>query len=152
MKRASVALHPGPAHLVFVLHGVLVGAEHAAQVAAAGIADSGLDVTGSRGNQEVWPAVFCGASPEPTFDMKRIFLTLLPLALAACASTTPPAQSGAQAAADNGTICERDSPTGSMLPKTRCTTAAEREAAQRSTQAVSEAVRNQRSAPPGKGS
>lgn len=84
--------------------------------------------------------------------MKRIFLTLLPLALAACASTTPPAQSGPQVAADNGTICERDSPTGSMLPKTRCTTAAEREATQRSTQAVSEAVRNQRSAPPGKGS
>lgn len=77
--------------------------------------------------------------------MKRLLLTLLPLALAACATTTPPKE-GAQAATDAGTVCDRDARTGSMLPTTRCTTAAEREEAKRNTQAVSEAVRQQRSA------
>ena len=80
--------------------------------------------------------------------MQRMLLILLPLtlALAACASTTPPAKDGAPASADAGTVCDRDSRTGSMLPTTRCTTAAEREAARRDVNAVSESVRNQRSA------
>lgn len=73
-------------------------------------------------------------------------MTLLPLALAACAATTPTAKDGTQAADNKGTVCDRDARTGSMLPTTRCTTAAEREAEQRNTQAVSEAVRQQRAA------
>lgn len=78
--------------------------------------------------------------------MKRMLSLLLPVMLAACASTTTPPAGTAQAAADNGTLCERDARTGSMLPTTRCTTAAEREAARRDVNAAAEAVRNTRSA------
>ena len=74
-----------------------------------------------------------------------LMLTLLPIALAACAATTPPKQSE-QAAVDADPICEREARTGSMLPKTRCTTAADREAAKRDVDATNEAVRQQRSA------
>ena len=76
--------------------------------------------------------------------MKRMLMPLLSLALAACASA-PPADKQA-ASADNGTVCERDARTGSMLPSTRCTTAAERDAARRGVDTVSESVRNQRAA------
>lgn len=77
--------------------------------------------------------------------MKRMISVLLPVVLAACASTATPPAGTAQAATDNGTICERDARTGSMLPTTRCTTAAEREAAKRDVSATAEAVRNTRS-------
>jgi hypothetical protein len=80
--------------------------------------------------------------------MKRLLMPVLILMLAACASNP---QDGKQAAADDkGTICERDTPTGSMLSTTRCTTAADREAARRSVDGVSEAVRNQRAGQTGK--
>ena len=77
--------------------------------------------------------------------MKRMLSLLLPVALAACATTTTPPAGTAQAGADSGTICDRDARTGSMLPTTRCTTAAEREAAKRDVSATAEAVRNTRS-------
>ncbi|MDR7272679.1 uncharacterized protein YcfL [Pelomonas saccharophila] len=80
--------------------------------------------------------------------MKRLLMPLLILLLAACASQQPAAT---QAATDDkGTICERQTPTGSLMPTTRCTTAAEREEARRSVNNVSENVRNQRAAQGGK--
>lgn len=78
--------------------------------------------------------------------MKRLLLTLLPLALAACASAPP----AGQQAADNGTLCERETPTGSMLAKSKCRTAEQREADRAGVAATAEAIRNQRNLPPGK--
>ncbi|MBL8277570.1 MAG: hypothetical protein JNL93_12785 [Pelomonas sp.] len=82
--------------------------------------------------------------------MNRFLVCLLPLALAACAAA--PQADKAQAGADAGTVCDRETRTGTLMPTTRCTTAAEREAAQRAAQSVGDAVRQQSSAPPSKGS
>lgn len=82
--------------------------------------------------------------------MKRLLPPLLPLVLAACASTPPANQQAAASAADNGTVCEREIPTGSMLSKSKCRTAEQREAERAGVAATAEAIRNQRNLPPGK--
>jgi hypothetical protein len=82
--------------------------------------------------------------------MKRLLLPLVPLVLAACASTPPAGPQAATGATDKGTVCERDIPTGSMLSKSTCRTAEQREAERAGVAATAEAIRNQRNMPPGK--
>lgn len=79
--------------------------------------------------------------------MTQLLTPFLVLALAACASAPTSRQQAAPEAGGNGTICERDARTGTMLPTTRCTTRTEREAARRDVDAVSETVRDRRVTP-----
>ena len=73
--------------------------------------------------------------------MKRVLLTLLPLALAACAAA-PAEKEVALAPLDKDTICERESSTGSNLPKTRCRTGEQRKADQAAITQTEETRRN----------
>jgi hypothetical protein len=83
--------------------------------------------------------------------MKRMLLILAPLALAACASTTSPStQDATVAAADNGTICDRETSTGTILPTKRCRTAEQREAERRAVESVESNTRNIRAGQTGK--
>lgn len=79
-----------------------------------------------------------------------MLLTLLPLALAACAATMPPANEVPVAAVDKDTVCEREARTGTSLPTTRCRTAAEREAARQGIDSIAEGARNIRAGQTGK--
>ncbi|MFG6468550.1 hypothetical protein [Roseateles sp. BYS87W] len=72
--------------------------------------------------------------------MKRLLLSLLPLTLAACAAA-PDRQEVALAPLDKDTICERESTTGTSLPKTRCRTAEQRRADQAGVQQAEESRR-----------
>ncbi len=81
-------------------------------------------------------------------SMKHLLLSsLMALALAGCAS----APATTTAANDNSVICDKEVPTGSMLSKSKCRSAEQREAERRSVETVNESVRTQRSAPIGKG-
>lgn len=82
--------------------------------------------------------------------MKRLLLTLLPLALAACASTPPANKDASLASADKDTICDRETRTGSMLLQTKCRTAEQREAERRAVQDVEANTRNIRAGQTGK--
>lgn len=74
--------------------------------------------------------------------MKRSFLLLLPLLLAACASApTDPKQVVATASDDKDTICERETRTGSMMPTVHCRTAAQREQDKRDAEAAGDVLR-----------
>ena len=82
--------------------------------------------------------------------MKNLFLScLLALGLAGCASAPTPAGETV-AANDSDVYCERETPTGSMRPKTSCRSAEQRAADRAGVTATSEAIRNQRNLPPGK--
>lgn len=59
----------------------------------------------------------------------RVGLLVLSMSLVAACATTPKAPRTAQAD-EEGVICTKAVPTGSFLPEQRCTTAAERAAAQ----------------------
>lgn len=75
--------------------------------------------------------------------MKRLLLSLIPLALAACAAA--PADKSKDvtlAPIDKDTICEKEAPTGTSLPRTRCRTAEQRREAQNSVTQVEEQRRN----------
>jgi len=71
--------------------------------------------------------------------MNRLILLLTPLLLAACAST-PASKEVPLAAVDKGTVCERESGTGTNLPTKRCRTAEQR-AAEQNTVSEIEAAR-----------
>lgn len=73
--------------------------------------------------------------------MKRLLLSLIPLALAACASA-PPEKEVPLAAVDKDTICEREARTGTSLPTTRCRTAEQRKAEQAAVNQTEENRRN----------
>ena len=73
--------------------------------------------------------------------MNRLLLSLLPLALAACASA-PPEKDVPLAAADKDTICERESRSGTNFPTTRCRTAEQRKAEQAAVTQVEDTRRN----------
>lgn len=74
--------------------------------------------------------------------MNRLLLSLLPLALAACAATVPDPKEVAVAAADKDTICEREPRSGTNFPTTRCRTAEQRKAEQASVTQLEETRRN----------
>lgn len=77
--------------------------------------------------------------------MNRLLLSLLPLALAACASAPAPApasQEVALAPMDPDTICERESSTGTNLPKKRCRSPEQRKADQDAVKQAEESRRN----------
>lgn len=74
--------------------------------------------------------------------MKRLALSLLPLALAACATATQPANKGGDVVSSDVT-CDREVRTGTILPKTHCSTAAERDAARRAAREATDAIRPQ---------
>lgn len=74
--------------------------------------------------------------------MKRLLLSLLPLALAACAASAPPEKEVPLAAVDKDTVCEREARTGTSLPKTRCHTAEQRKAEQAALTQTEENRRN----------
>ncbi|MGM9485476.1 hypothetical protein ACS5PN_30085 [Roseateles sp. NT4] len=81
--------------------------------------------------------------------MKHLLLSsLFALALAGCAST--PAPTTNTAANDGGATCEKEVSTGSMLSKSRCRTAEQREAERAGVAATADAIRQQRNLPPGK--
>jgi hypothetical protein len=73
--------------------------------------------------------------------MNRLLLSLLPLALAACAAA-PAEKDVPLAAVDKDTICERESRTGTSLPTTRCRNAAQRKAEQEVVTRQEESRRN----------
>ena len=73
--------------------------------------------------------------------MNRLLLSLLPLALAACASA-PPEKDVPLAAADKDTICERETRSGTNFPTTRCRTAEQRKAEQAAVSQVEDTRRN----------
>lgn len=73
--------------------------------------------------------------------MNRLLLALLPLALAACAAA-PASKEVALAPLDKDTVCERESSTGTNLPKTRCRTADQRKADQDAVRQAEESRRN----------
>ena len=73
--------------------------------------------------------------------MNRLLLSLLPLALAACASA-PPEKDVSLAAADKDTICERETRSGTNFPTTRCRTAEQRKAEQAAVSQVEDTRRN----------
>lgn len=82
-------------------------------------------------------------------SMKYLLLaSLSALALMGCASTPAPADATA-AANNDGVICEREMPTGSMMTKSKCRSAEQREADRAAVTATQEAIRNQRTKPPG---
>lgn len=81
--------------------------------------------------------------------MKRLLLPLLPLLLAACASA-PERKEVALAAAEPGTLCEKEASTGTSLPKTRCRTAAQRKAELEGVQQTEDARRLIQSGPTSK--
>jgi len=84
--------------------------------------------------------------------MKRLLLPLIPIALAACASTSADKpKETAQNAAGGDVICEREMPTGSSFPTKVCRTAAQREADRREVEATSEGMRRGAAAAQGKG-
>ncbi|MFG6415657.1 hypothetical protein ACG02S_17325 [Roseateles sp. DC23W] len=80
--------------------------------------------------------------------MKLLLVPLLSLLLAACAAS--PRGAGTTADAE-GTICERESRTGSMLSSSRCRTEAQREAERRAAAAVGENMRQSAPTPVGGG-
>lgn len=83
--------------------------------------------------------------------MKRLLLTLVPVLLSACAATsTPPSNDAVVAAAGDDTICERETSTGTILPKKRCRTAEQREADRRAVESVEANTRNVRAGQTGK--
>lgn len=73
--------------------------------------------------------------------MNRLLLSLLPLALAACAAA-PAAPEVALAPLDKDTLCEREASTGTSLPKKRCRTAEQRKADQTGVTQTEESRRN----------
>ena len=73
--------------------------------------------------------------------MKRLLLSLIPLALAACAAA-PTEKDVALAAADKDTICERETRTGSNFSKLNCRTAEQRKADQEAVTRQEEGRRN----------
>lgn len=79
-------------------------------------------------------------------SMKHLLsASLFALALAGCASAPT-----TTAANDNSVTCERETPTGSMLSKSKCRSAEQKEADRAGVAATAEAIRNQRNLPPGK--
>jgi len=87
-------------------------------------------------------AVFSGAHEQPIFVMSRVLLVLLPLTLAACASTTVPvAKDAAVAAADKNVICDRETRTGSSLPTKTCRSAEQRDADRRAAEELEAGIR-----------
>lgn len=85
--------------------------------------------------------------------MKLLLLPLIPLLLTACATAPAPQATTAAASAQkaDGTFCERETQTGSMMPKTRCTTEAQREAERRAAASMGDAVRQNSPTPVGGG-
>lgn len=74
--------------------------------------------------------------------MKRMLLILLPLALAACASTTSPAaKSDSLASNDNNVICDRETSTGTSMPTKRCRSAEQRDADKRAAEELEAGIR-----------
>ena len=83
--------------------------------------------------------------------MKRLLLLLIPLALAACAAApVDTSKEVALAPMDPDMVCEREASTGTILPKKKCRTAAEREAARQGVEAVGDSSRNIRAGQTGK--
>lgn len=82
--------------------------------------------------------------------MKRLALCLLPLALAACTTAPKPASPGGEVASSDVT-CDREVRTGTILPRTHCASAADREAARQAARQVGEAIRPQGSTIRGNG-
>ena len=74
--------------------------------------------------------------------MKRLALCLLPLLLAACASAPKPTNEAGEVVS-NDVTCDREVRTGTILPKTHCSTAADREAARQAARQAGEAIRPQ---------
>lgn len=74
--------------------------------------------------------------------MIRVALALLPLALVACATAPQPTDKAGEVVTSEVT-CDREVRTGTILPKTHCSTAAEREAARRAAREAGEAIRPQ---------
>jgi hypothetical protein len=73
--------------------------------------------------------------------MKRLALYMLPLVLAACAAPKPTNEAGEVVSSD--VTCDREVRTGTILPKTHCSTAADREAARQAARQAGEAIRPQ---------
>ncbi len=80
--------------------------------------------------------------------MKLLLVPLFSVLLAACAAQ-PTQQADATAKMADGSICERESRTGSMLPSTRCRTEAQREADRRAAAAVGDNMRQNSPTPVG---
>lgn len=80
--------------------------------------------------------------------MKLLLVPLLSLLLAACAASP---RGGASTADAEGTICEREARTGSMLASSRCRTEAQREAERRAAAAAGENMRQTSPTPVGGG-
>ncbi len=74
--------------------------------------------------------------------MSRMLLILLPLTLAACASTTTPvAKDATVAAADKNVICDRETRIGSSMPTKTCRSTEQRDADRRAAEDLEAGIR-----------
>lgn len=79
--------------------------------------------------------------------MKHLLLaSLSAFALAGCASAPAPADASAE---NDGVVCAREVPTGSMMFKTKCRSAEERADDRAAANVTADAVRSQANKPPG---